>query len=114
MLVKKMSVIKKTLPFGREKLILAPKKDGTQQLCRLKVNEKILTFFLTIKTLKSGDYFGVGEPMKDSFIVTKEKVLFWEAIFIGNHVVAILTVRTMFENFAKIARATGPVLLILS
>ena len=70
-----MSVIQKVLPFGREKLVLTPeKKDGTQRLSRLKENETVLTFFLVIKTLKGGDYFGVGECMKDSFIITKGKV----------------------------------------
>ncbi|CAB3976902.1 Hypothetical predicted protein [Paramuricea clavata] len=72
-LVKKMSIIKKTLPFGREKLVLPPEKDGKQRLSRLKENETMLTIFLTIKTLKSGDYFGVGESMKDSFIITRGK-----------------------------------------
>ena len=72
--MKKMSIIKKTLPFGREKLVLPPEKDGKQRLSRLKENETMLTIFLTIKTLKSGDYFGVGESMKDSFIITRGKV----------------------------------------
>ena len=77
--MKKMLAIKKTLPFGREKLVLMPEKKDSQQrkqLNRLKENETMLTFMLTIKTLKAGDYFGVGESMKDLFIVTREKVFY--------------------------------------
>ena len=69
-----MLIIKKVLPFGREKLILPPEKDDSRRVSRLKENETMLTVFLAIKTLKGGDYFAVGEPMKDLFIITKEKV----------------------------------------
>lgn len=74
-LVKKMSIVKKVLPFGREKLVLPPeRKDGSYRLSRLKENETVFTCFLIIKTLTAGDYFGVGESMQDSYIITKEKV----------------------------------------
>ena len=79
-----MLIVKRFLPFGREKLVLPPEKDGTQRISRLKENETMVTFFLVIKTLKGGDYFAVGEPMKDLFIITKEKVRSTAFSFQGN------------------------------
>ena len=86
-----MSAIKKILPFGREKLTLVPEKKGTQQLSRLRENETILTFLLTIKSLKAGDYFGVGESMKDLFMVTREKVFYYRDINLFVHLLSVDT-----------------------
>lgn len=73
-MVKKIELIKRNLPFGRQKYFLAPEQK-IEKPSRSKVNEKKLTFFVVVKTLNPGDYFGVGEPMEDLYVITKEKVM---------------------------------------
>ena len=71
MLVKEVRVIKRIYPFGREKLILSPDDGNTMKHTRLKENESLLKYFLVIRKLKKGDFFGVGENCKDSYVITK-------------------------------------------
>ena len=75
-LVREMKIIKRTLPFGKEKLILPLQSNQTMapRLNRLKKDESLIKYFLGIGNLQKGDYFGIGENIKDSFIITKGKV----------------------------------------
>ena len=75
-LVKEIKLLKRKMPFGREELYLPRERNEIDPPClnRAKKNETLLRYLLVIRTFRSGDYFGAGENMKDSFIITKGKV----------------------------------------
>lgn len=75
--VKEMTFVSKTLHTQTTKLSLAPvgKNQEVDSAFKLRSNETFRKFFLVVQVLEKGDYFGVGEDMTKTSLITVGKVL---------------------------------------
>ena len=72
--VRDITIINKCLPSGNTRLTLPPINFTAKADSRTNNNERIVRKFLTIHILKKGDFFGVGEDLKDTYIITVGRV----------------------------------------
>lgn len=72
-----MNVIKNVLTSGKARFTLPPideDKPGILNAQRRNKKRKIERKLLVIKTLKTGNYFGVGEDLGKTFIISAGRV----------------------------------------
>lgn len=71
--VREITVIKKESSSGKIKLTLPP-INFTDNYIKSKPKESVVRKFLTIHILNRGDFFGVGEDLKKTFIISVGRV----------------------------------------
>jgi hypothetical protein len=76
--VREMVVVKKTFPSGKSRYFLPPINNTNHGILPVQrcVNKKrkVERKLLVIRSLNEGDYFGVGEGMDKTYIITAERV----------------------------------------
>lgn len=72
LVVSKVTVIKETLPYGKESMKMIPFNKCEQiELTRYQRKEEI---FLVIRKLIQGDCFGIGEHLPETSVISENKV----------------------------------------
>ena len=73
--VSKIHIIKETPPYGQHKLRMVP---GNEKRTRrpLSRHQKEEDKFLAIRTLEKGDFFGFGERLSNTSIISEKQVTF--------------------------------------
>ena len=75
--VRQIPVILERLPFGRDKMALAPVDQNDDVKSNIKIDrryEKQKTLHLVIQNLHEGQYFGVDEDIGNSSVISATKV----------------------------------------
>jgi len=71
--VREITIIRSTSPSGKTKLKLPP-IDFTEGDSEGNKTDKVVKKYLTIHVLKEGDFFGVGEDLKKTYIISVGRV----------------------------------------
>ncbi|XP_072039345.1 uncharacterized protein [Amphiura filiformis] len=74
--VREITMLQSQLPHGRTQYSLPPingKHDVTKTL-KLEKHQKLMGKYLHVATIKSGDFFGVGEDLQKTFIISIGRV----------------------------------------
>ena len=71
--VREIAMIRKETSSGKIRLKLPP-INFTEQTENGDSNEKVVKKFLTVHVLNKGDFFGVGEDLRKTYIITVGRV----------------------------------------
>lgn len=64
----------RTLPFGTTKLIFPPEEAERRKAFQMTENDTMKKYFLVVRVLEKGNFFGLGEQTSNMMVVTAGKV----------------------------------------